>query len=33
MSPTELGIFLSELRKRNWTDNDIASRVVPHAHV
>ena len=33
MSASTLGEFLSELRKRNWSDSDIATRVIPYAHV
>jgi len=32
MSAAELGTFVFELKKRNWSDSDIAGRVVPHAH-
>jgi hypothetical protein len=32
MSAAELGTFMSELKKRNWSDSDIASRVIPQAH-
>jgi hypothetical protein len=30
MSATTLAYFISELRKRNWTDRDIVRRVIPH---
>jgi hypothetical protein len=32
MSAAELGTFMSELKKRNWSDSDIASRVIPQVH-
>jgi hypothetical protein len=31
MSAAELGEFVSDLKKRNWSDSDIASRVIPYA--
>ena len=33
MSASTLGEFTSELRKRKWSDSDIATRVIPHAHI
>jgi hypothetical protein len=30
MSATTLASFISELWKRNWTDSEIAQRVIPH---
>jgi hypothetical protein len=32
MSADTLGEFVSELRKRNWSNGDIESRVIPHTH-
>jgi hypothetical protein len=32
MSAAELGTFMSELKRRNWSDSDIATRVIPQVH-